>query len=139
MKDDTCVVAVIADNIVVTTYYASQDTLVYRESCRETQSFILAHKLSKLLFELHVQIERTIEETASCTTRTILVERSLCCINNTLVVSQTLISIRTEHQDFMTIDVGYFCHLLTCDLAEIWIHTGSHILLRFTIILVSFL
>ncbi|CUQ61657.1 Uncharacterised protein [Segatella copri] len=86
-----------------------------------------------------MQIERTIEETASCTTRTILVERSLCCINNTLVVSQTLISIRTEHQDFMTIDVGYLCHLLTCDLAEIWIHTGSHILLRFTIILVSFL
>ena len=52
------------------------------------------------------------------------------CFYLSLIVSQTLISIRTEHQDFMTIDVGYLCHLLTCDLAEIWIHTGTYIKMK---------
>ena len=136
---DTGVVAVIADDIVIAAYHTSQHALVDRETCREAQGLILVHELGQLLLELYVKVEGSIEETASCTTRTILVESSLGCIDNTLVVGQTLISIRTEHQNLMSVDVGNFRHLLTGDLTEVWVHTGSHILLRFTIILVFFL
>ena len=78
-------------------YHTSQHALVDRETCREAQGRILVHELGQLLLELYVKVEGSIEETASCTTRTILVERSLGCIDNTLVVGQTLISIGTEH------------------------------------------
>ena len=60
-------VAIVADDIVVLANYHCQNTLIHRETCRETKAIVLANELRDFLLELYVQIERSIEETAAGT------------------------------------------------------------------------
>ena len=90
---DARMVAVVADDIVATSYHYRKNARVYKETCREAQCLVLTDVFGKFLLELHVQVESTIEETATGTARTILVQSRLCSVNNTLVASKTSISI----------------------------------------------
>jgi hypothetical protein len=87
------VVAVVADDIVATTNNCRDNATVYKETSRETKSVVLANILCKFFFKLHVDIERTIQEATTCTTRTILVKSCLTSINDALIASKTSISI----------------------------------------------
>ena len=51
------------------------------------------HKLGKLFLQLHMQVERSVEEAASCATRTIFVKRSLCCVYHALVSCESSVSV----------------------------------------------
>ncbi len=85
-----------------------------------------------------MQVKCTVQETATCTTRAILVERSLGSINDALVASKTGIGIRTEHQNLMASHFN-LSSLLAFNGAEIRIDVSLHKLLWLTIMLVSFL
>ena len=52
--DDTCVVAVIADDVVVAANHHCQYALVDGESGREAEAIILVYKLGYLLLQLYV-------------------------------------------------------------------------------------
>ena len=135
---NTCVVTIVADDIVVLTHYHGEYALVDTESCGEAQTVVLADILRYFLLKLYVQVKGTIQETASGTPGAILVQCSLCCINDTLVTCQARISIRTEHQYLVTSHL-YLCSLFALNGTEIGINVSLHVLLRLTIILVSFL
>ena len=85
-----------------------------------------------------MDIERTIEETASGTATAILVECTLCCIDDTLVTSKSRIGIRAEHQDLMAAHFNLRT-LLSLNRTEIGINVSLHVFLRLTIKLVFFL
>ena len=136
--DDRSVVAIIANHIVVLAQQCGNHTLIDRETCREAQTVVLADKFRDFLLQLYVQVERSVEESATGTSGAIFVERSLCSVDNTLVARQTGISIRSEHQHFVAAHFN-FCSLLSLNRAEIRVYVSLHELLRFTIMLVSFL
>ena len=136
--DNRSMVAIVANHEVVLAQQSRDDALIYGETCREAEAIVLTDVFGNLLFELNVQVERSVEETASGTTRAILVECSLSCIDDTLVASQTRIGIRAEHQHLVTTHLN-LRSLLSFNSAEIRIHVGFHKLLRFTVVLVSFL
>ena len=85
-----------------------------------------------------MQVEGTIEETASGTSRAVLVECSLSGIDDTLVTRKTCIGVRAEHQDLMATHLN-LSSLLALNGAEIRIYVSLHKLLGLTIKLVSFL
>ena len=94
---NTCVVAVVADNIITTSYHRCQDTRVYRKPCWETKNVFFVHILCEFFLQLYVQIERSIQKSATSTTRTIFVQGFLASLYNPWVVWQTCVGIRTEH------------------------------------------
>ena len=85
-----------------------------------------------------MKVERTIEETAAGATRSVLVECSLCSVDDTLITGKTCIGIGAEHQHLMAAHFN-FCTLLALNGAEVGIHISLHELLRLTIVLVFFL
>ena len=91
--DDTGVVAIVADDIVVLAYYHCQHTLIDGEAGREAQAVVLADELGDFLFQLDVQVERSVEEAATGTTRTVFVECTLGSVDDALVASQTCIGV----------------------------------------------
>ena len=60
-------VTIVTYYIISTAYYSRNDTGIDRETGRQAQAVIFALKLGQLLFQLYVQIEGAIEETASRT------------------------------------------------------------------------
>ena len=52
--NDRCVVAVITDDIIVSSYNHCQHALVYRETGREAKSIVFANKFSEFFLELKV-------------------------------------------------------------------------------------
>ena len=86
-------VAVVADDVVAASYDHGQHSSVHGETGREAQCLVLVYKFGKLLLKLYVEVERSVEEPAASTSRTVLVQCSLGCINNTLVASKTSVSI----------------------------------------------
>ena len=85
-----------------------------------------------------MEIERSVEESAAGTARAVFVECSLGGIDDALIASQSGISIRTEHQHLVAAHFN-LCALLSLNRAEIRVYVSLHELLRFTIMLVSFL
>ena len=85
-----------------------------------------------------MKIERTIQETTTGTTGTILVKCSLGCIYDALVTRKSCISIRTEHQYLMASHFN-FCSLFALYGTEIGVNVSRHVFLRLTIMFVSFL
>ena len=135
---DAGVVAVVTDDVVATSYNNGKHTGVYRESGREAQSVVFVYKLSQLFLELYVQVECSVKETATRTSRAIFVKGCLCSIYHTLVSCESSISVGTEHKNFMSAHLN-FRALLTGYLTEVRIYTSLHVLLRHTIALVFFL
>ena len=95
-------------------------------------------EFGNFFLQLNMKIERSVQEAAACTSRTILVESGLCLIDDTLIAGQARIGIRTEHEHFVSSHLN-FGVLFACDFTEIGIYTGLHKLLGFTIALVLFL
>ncbi len=91
--NDAGMVAVVADDIVATAHHHGKHSSVYRESGREAEGVVFVHKLGKLFLQLHMQVERSVEEAASCATRTIFVKRSLCCVYHALVSCESSVSV----------------------------------------------
>ena len=85
-----------------------------------------------------MQVKRSVQKAATCTTRAVLVECSLCCIDNTLITCQPCIGIRAKHQDLVSSHFN-LCALFSFNSTEIWIHISLHEFLRLTIMLVLFL
>ena len=78
-------VTIITDDIVAFAYHHGNDALVYRETGRETKTIILMNILGDFLFQLNMQVERSIEETTAGTSRAIFIKGFLGFINNTLI------------------------------------------------------
>ena len=126
--NDRSVITVIADNIVLTTTYHCHHACIDRETSREAESFILAHKLSKVFFQFNVNVEGAIKETTSCTTSAVLVDGSLGSFTDSLITYKASVSIGTEHKNFMSSHIN-FCALLAGDFTEVRINTCFHKLL----------
>ena len=136
--DNRCVVAIVADDVVVLTEQSGNNALVDAETSGEAQAVVFANKFGYFFLKLDMQIERTIEEAATCTTSAVFVECSLGSIDDALVASQTRVGIRPKHEHLMASHF-HFRSLFSFDGAEIRIHICCHVFLRLTILLVSFL
>ncbi len=51
---NTCMVAVVADDVVVLAYYHGQYALIDAEACREAETVIFAYELGDFLLQLYV-------------------------------------------------------------------------------------
>ena len=91
--DDARMVAVVADDIVATTHYNRQYARVNEETCRETQSLVLANIFGEFLLKLYVQVECTVKEATAGTSRTIFVKSGLGSIDDALVAGESGICI----------------------------------------------
>ena len=122
-------VAVVADDVVVTVDNLTDDAAVHGETCCKAECLVLADKLGKLLLELNMYVEGAIQETASGTTAAVLLHGSTACIDDALVASQACICVRTKHQYASTFhdDLGT---LLSLNLTEVRVNTLRHKLLR---------
>ena len=119
--DDACMVAVIADDIVILAHQLWYDTAVDSKTSGEHQCVILAYKLCQLLLELYVNVQCAIQETAAGTTTAVLLHGFAACINNSLVACKAGVSVRTKHQHVMSTHLN-FCSLLSFNLTEIGIY-----------------
>lgn len=93
----------------------------------------------ELLLELHVDVEGTVEETASGASRPALVKSAMGRVDDPLIISQARIRIRPEHKNLMPIDVGDLRTLFACNFPKIRIYTSLHEFLRLAVILIPFL
>jgi len=125
---DACMVAVIADNIVVAVNNLTDDATVHGETRRKAKRFFLAYELGKFLLELHMDVERTVKETTACTTAAVPLHSSTTSIDDALVAGQTCVSIRAEHQHTAAFHDDLRT-LLAFYLAEIRVNTLRHELL----------
>ena len=66
--DNGSMVAVVSDDLVVLTADDGEHTLVHREACGEAEGLVLADVFCEVLLQLHVEVERSVEETAAGTT-----------------------------------------------------------------------
>ena len=130
--NDTCMVAIITDDIVFTSTDSGNDACINRETGREAQGIILVYKLCQIFLQLNVNVKRTIEETTAGTSRAVLINRSLGCLTNTVITNKSCIGIRAKHQYLVT-SHGDLGSLLTGNLAEIGVNTHLHKALRQTI------
>ena len=130
---DTCMVAIVADDIIVAINQLTDNTTIDCESCSKTQSFFFAHEFCQFLFQLYMYIEGSVEETASCASAAVFLHGSNTCINHSLVTCQTCISIRTEHEDSASLH-HYFSSLFSFYFSEIRIDTLLHEFLRQSIL-----
>ena len=127
--DNRSMVAVITNNIVTASGKLWDNTFIYSETGREAQRFIFSHKFCQLLFQFHMDIKSSVQQTRTGTSGSILAGSSNSCIDNALVVSQSHVRIRSEHQNLFSIH-NYLCVLSTVNFAEVRIHTSLHVHLR---------
>ena len=127
-------VSVIADDVVVLAAHHGEHTLIDREARREAEGLVFADIFSQFLLELHMQVERSVEESAAGTARAVFVESSLGGIDDTLVGSKACIGVRTEHQHLVTAHLN-LSTLLARDGTEIGVYIVFHELLRHTVAL----
>ena len=78
-------IAIIANHIVVGSKKSGNHTTIDRESCGEAKRFIFTHKLSKFLFQLNVEVERSIKEAATGTTGTIAAHSFYASFDDTFI------------------------------------------------------
>ena len=136
--DNTCVVAVVTDNIIVFAKQCRNDALIDRETRREAHRCIFVNEFCQFFFQFLMQVECAIQESASGTARTIFVECLLSFLYNALIACKTSISIRAEHQNAVTVHL-HFSALFASDSAEIRVYSLLGILLRTAVTFVSFL
>ena len=135
---DAGMVTVVTDDVVVAAHHHGQHALVDGEPGREAQGLVLSHEGGQFFLQPHVKVKRAIEESASGTARAILVQGLLGRADDALIPSQSRISVGAEHQHAVTAHL-HFSALLAGYFPEIRIHAGIHVLLRLSVILVSFL
>ena len=70
---NTCMVAVVADYVIILVQQGWNNTLVDAETGRKAQAVGLTNILSDFFLQLNMNVERTVEETASGATRAISV------------------------------------------------------------------
>ena len=137
--DNARVVAVVTDDIVATAHDDGEHTLVDGETRRVAQHVFLADIFGYLFFELDVQVECAVEKSAACTARTIFVERSVGSGDDAWIAGKACVGVGAKHKNLMSVDIGYFGTLHTCDFAEIRVHSSLHKLLRRSVAFVLFL
>ena len=123
------VVTVITNNIIPTAYNGRNNTFVYSKSGRKTECFIFSYEFSQFLLQFNMYIECSVQKAGTCTTGAIFFCGSYRGINDTLVICQSHICIRAEHQNLFTIH-HYLCILMAVNCAEIRIYAFCHELLR---------
>src|SRR5574344_1382909 len=90
---DTGMVTIIADDIFTATDNTSKYALIYIKTGGKTYCIFFTFKVGKLFFQLNMDIQRSINKPASCTTCAILIESIFSCINHTLVAREACIGI----------------------------------------------
>ncbi len=135
---DGSVIAVIADDIVATTHQLGNDARIDRETGGEAKSSVFVFKLSQLFLQLYVNVECAVEETTAGATGTILQQRFFGSGNDAVIACQTCIGIAAKHEHLMAAH-GHLRALLARNFTEIRIYAFLHVLLWYTVVLVSFL
>ena len=136
--DDGGVVAVVADDEVVAGQQLRDDSGIDREAGREAERFVLANKSREFFLELDMDVKRTIEETGTGTSGTVLAQGFHSGLDDALVAGKARVCVGTEHEDFVAVhfDLG---SLLAYNLAEIGINPFLHHSLRQIVLCQSFL
>ncbi len=91
--DDTCMVAVITDDIVVLANKLRNNAAVYGKTGRDAQGVVLAYVLCQLLLKLNMDVECTIQETATSATTTILLHGLATSLDDAIVARKTRVSV----------------------------------------------
>ncbi len=122
-------VAVIAYHIILAPGETCHHAAVYTEARGKTQSLVLAFKFRKLLFKLHMKVERSVEKARAGTAGPIFFKSLYARRYHTWVGRQTGIGIATEHQYLVPAHVNNGI-LFSVYFTEIRIYAFCHILLR---------
>ena len=121
-------VAVVANDIILTTREAGNHTAVDRKASGETKRFVLANKFGQFALQLCVKVKRSVEKARTGATAAVFAQGLYTCFYHTLIARQTSISIRTEHKDVMAAHFN-FGTLFAFNLSEVRINTLGHIFL----------
>jgi len=135
---DGSVIAVIADDIVATTHQLGNNARIDRETGGEAKSSVFVFKLSQLFLQLYVNVECAVEETTAGATGAILQQRFFGSGNDAVIACQACIGIAAKHEHLMAAH-GHLWALLARNFTEIRIYAFLHVLLWYTVVLVSFL
>ena len=123
------VVAIVTKNIVMRPHERGDHTAVHGETGRKAERFVLTDECRQLFFELHMQIECTVEEATAGASRTVAAHSGHTGFDHTFVARQSGIGIRTEHNHVVTIHFD-FGALFAFNFSEIRIQTLLSHLLR---------
>ena len=125
---DRCVVAVIANDIIIAVCQSRDNSGIHRKTGWEAECFIFAYKGSQFFFQLNVQVKCTIQEARACASGTIFMHGFNTCFNHSFISRKASVCIGTEHQHFVSAHF-YLCTLLSFYLTEIWVNALCHKLL----------
>ena len=92
---DRGVVLAVVQDIIVLTADGGDDSEVGLETRRNGHTLLVTRELSDLFLELQVQVQRSVQETATAHTRTVFVERSVTGFDNCLVLREAEVVVRT--------------------------------------------
>ena len=115
------VLAVIQD-IIILAAYSRDDGQVCLETRGYGHRLFIARESSYLALELQMQVKRSVQETASANTRTVLIQRSVTCSDNCLVLCETEIVITAQHDHAVVLHLHDWC-LTALQLVEIGINS----------------
>ena len=130
-------VTVITENEIVLAYKTRDDAGIHRKTGGQAERFFLAYEGSQFLFELDMDIKRSVQEPRSCASGTIFLHRFDAGLDDTVVSGQSGIGVGSEHQDRVSTHLD-FSSLLADDFPEVRINAFFLHLLRQVILGESF-
>ena len=125
---DGSVVTVVADDEIVLREELRDDTAVHGETCGEHQGFVLAYESCELFFQLHMDIQGSVEETGSGAAAAVFLQRLDAGVDDSFVSGESGVCVGTEHHNLVTVH-GHLGSLFAGYLAEIRIDILFHHLL----------
>ena len=96
---DRGVILTVVEDIVILTADSGNDREVRLEAGRAGHTILIAGELCELFFELQMQVQRTIEESAAADTGSVFVECRVTGSNNFGVFCEAQIVIATQHDN----------------------------------------
>ena len=126
---DGGMVAVIANDEIVLGEELGDNAAVDGEAGGEDQGLIFAHEGGEFFFQLHVNVQRAIQETGAGATGTVFFQGFDAGVDDAFVTGEAGIGVGTEHEDLLTVH-GNFGALFAGDLAEIRVNSSFLHLLR---------
>ena len=87
--DDGCVVAVVADDVVLAVYKGWDNSFIHGKTGCEHQTVVLTQEGGQFFFQLDVKVECTVQESGTGASGTILAGSFNGGFDNTFVVSQS--------------------------------------------------
>ena len=119
---DRSVVLTVIKDVVIFSRDRGNDGKIRLETSGDRHTLFISRKLSNLLFQLQMQVQRAVQETATADTCSVFIECFVTCLDNRLVLREAEIVVTTEHDDPVVFHPDHR-RLTTLQLVEIGVDT----------------